>query len=187
MKNITKIAASLIMGGMALSANAADIYLVGDLTGYKELNEFAFEMDKDDPNIYTLDVNIPAGNFDFYFTFWSMAYLNPSSGKNAVVDFENGEYTDHLVLGMEPLNFVYENWNGGEVSFKIVVDNITGEGDLTITTGNEAGGVNEILDTSNKSIGVFNLKGVKVNEGDDINNLKNGVYIINGKKVMIKK
>lgn len=134
MKKFTSIAAAFMVAGMAFTSNAADIYLVGDLTDYKELGGFAFDVDEENPNLYTLESYIPAGYFDFYFTLLGAYTLIPATGETANVNFTDGRYTCDMIMGMEPVNFVDENWEGGDVEFEILIDEIQGTAVLTVTT-----------------------------------------------------
>lgn len=73
-------------------------------------------------------------------------------------------------------NFMLTDWEGGNLNFLVDMDAMT----LVISTGN--GGVDSIENDINGREVIYNLQGVKVRK----DNLKKGIYILNGKKVLVK-
>lgn len=62
------------------------------------------------------------------------------------------------------------------------VKDLLGEGNVSVTLSLENAGINEIMIDDLQITEVFDLKGTKT----DIGNIKPGVYIVNGKKTMIR-
>ena len=132
MKKLIILSTAFLMAFAGFKSQAADIYLVGELTDDKELEGYGFN-NSVNPNIYTLETYVPAGYFDFYFTIWSFIYLVPTSGTSETIVFDNGDFNCNLTMGGNPINFINPDWEGGDVAFTITLDPLTGNGELTIS------------------------------------------------------
>ena len=70
---------------------------------------------------------------------------------------------------------------GEDGKYVFVVENVTNSVSITTTTS----GVKSMI--SDKTVSpVFNLQGIRVANSDDLNNLPAGVYVVDGKKVVVK-
>ena len=85
----------------------------------------------------------------------------------------DGTYT--LVIPAEYLEIVSDDWETWEKSEEIRYEFTYGSS--TGVSGIENDGIYR----------VYNLQGVQVMEGADLNNLENGIYIVNGKKIVVRK
>ena len=92
----------------------------------------------------------------------------------AEVILENGSVTKKLSKGFEN-NFILTDFEGGNLNFLVDLDAMT----LTISDDSNA---IDSLEASPATKRVYNLQGVRVNP----DKLDKGIYIINGKKVMVK-
>ena len=99
------------------------------------------------------------------------------------IDLADGNYTLWIPTGfvtIDPLDYSYSFLEFNEAAsynFK-VEDGVVAEGSTAI---NAIAPVQEVLG------GVYNLQGVKVADGiEGLRNLNKGIYIINGKKVLVK-
>lgn len=153
-----------------ISDEQGDIVMDLEFTGYFYLFDWETEQMSDDyqvTNLYDPE----------YFTFIGL-----------LVNFENidladGNYTIWIPTGfvtIDPLDYSYSFMEFNEAAsynFK-VEDGVVAEGSTAI---NAIAPIQEVLG------GVYNLQGVKVADGiEGLRNLNKGIYIINGKKVLVK-
>lgn len=88
---------------------------------------------------------------------------------------EDPDKTVVVTLNDEPLVA------GEDGKYVFVVENVTNSVSITTTTS----GVKSMI--SDKTVSpVFNLQGIRVANSDDLNNLPAGVYVVDGKKVVVK-
>lgn len=186
MKKITSILTTLFLSFIAMNVNAQDVYLVGTPTDGNKLEEWVLTMDPNDTNSYYGEFEIPANEFSFYFDWGGFAFI-PSSRENETVTFEEDEFTGKFALSETPKYWEYPEWEGGKVNIIVTIDPFNGNGDVTfIIEDGDTGGVNVIEGSQNKYFRVFNLNGTPVMEGENIDKLDKGIYIINGKKILVK-
>lgn len=73
--------------------------------------------------------------------------------------------------------------NNGTYTFTLDDVSLNGtEAEFTVTDENEVGGLDSLINIKDSNDAIYNLQGVRV----DANKLTKGIYIINGKKVMVK-
>lgn len=63
------------------------------------------------------------------------------------------------------------------------------EADTTVTVGLPSSGIEDVVTSSDKTVDVYNLQGIRVAHSvnaADVDNLPAGIYIVNGKKVAVK-
>ncbi|MDY5388510.1 MAG: hypothetical protein SPG50_07850 [Muribaculaceae bacterium] len=88
---------------------------------------------------------------------------------------EDPDKTVVVTLNDEPLVA------GEDGKYVFVVENVTNSVSITTTTS----GVKSMI--SDKTVSpVFNLQGIRIANSDDLNNLPAGVYVVDGKKVVVK-
>ncbi|MCH5225725.1 MAG: hypothetical protein J1D77_06970 [Muribaculaceae bacterium] len=198
MKKFALTIAALVTAAMGFTAKADDIFFVGTPNNFQHGNseEWLLKLDEDDPSLLTGTFYIPAGEFNFCFDLWGwgMAYLSPASGQETVVEFTDNEYLGDFELASSPICWIYPEWEGGDITVDVAIDNIAGNGTVAIYladqepgdgSGEDGDGTKvDSLKTGPIAKGVFNLNGVKVGESDNLKGLPGGVYIINGKKVV---
>ena len=132
----------------------------------------------DENGIYTGVFNIPEGEFEINIMGYDNVYVPAALATEEVV-FANNVFTGHMDMAydLEEASYAWTvpAWAGGKV--KITVD--ANEGTITIEDL-EGSGINAINAANGEEV-IFNLNGVRV----DRNKLDKGVYIINGKKVIL--
>lgn len=94
------------------------------------------------------------------------------------IDLTEGASTVGLGTGYEN-NFTLVDWRGGDVNFSVTVTNNT---PVSLTVEGIDAGVESILGASDGKEVIFNMQGVRVSR----ENLVPGIYIINGKKALLK-
>ena len=122
-----------------------------------------------------------------YFRFYSaLGDWEANSIGSALEDGDNLPislpYSGECVEGKG--NWVIENWEGGYITFTVDLNN----NNVEFEAGNNAA-VSSIAASNADGYTVYTLTGVKVMEtrnAAELNGLNNGLYIINGKKVVIR-
>ena len=109
-------------------------------------------------------------------TDWSEAISCFNGTEVAIAaSLEDPDKTVVVTLNDEPLVA------GEDGKYVFVVENETNSVSITTTTS----GVKSMI--SDKTVSpVFNLQGIRVANSDDLNNLPAGVYVVDGKKVVVK-
>lgn len=104
----------------------------------------------------------------------------------AGLDLTDGEYTVWIPEGWFIISVQKEEEDDSDYTlidylspFAIV--------SVTVANGNISTKVEKVGNSENEIYTVYNLQGVKVMEGKDLSGLDNGLYIVNGKKVIIRK
>ena len=186
--------------GLSLAASAfatepsGKLYLSGPFNYYGFMGSFSekWELKKvsEDANIYSGSFNIPADKLIFNitdFTDEDTYHIYGSKvreGNRVNFDFieEEGEFTAELTYEGSG-DWSYPEWPGGLIIFEIDMDAENPVVTLSTNINPETGeaGIKMIFNgESDKPI--YDLKGNRVNLSD----AKNGIYILNGKKVIVK-
>lgn len=100
-----------------------------------------------------------------------------ASGNGEIYLNNTGSATVDLGTGYQN-DFLLADWTGGNLTFTVTMQGNTPK---TLTISSDNSGIDSVI-TSEEAKSVFNLQGVRV----DSNKLNKGIYIINGKKVMVK-
>ena len=138
--------------------------------------------DNDEENgIYTGTFEAEAGQLSFNLEdVYGTIYI-PSVIDSVEMEFDDNEYTGYIDYAMEEgedeLYWTYPSWEGGV--FTVTVD--LNEGTITVTIEAQTDGVSSIGNNNSNNEVIFNLHGVKINR----NQANKGIYIINGKKVVL--
>ena len=136
--------------------------------------------DEEENGVYSGKFEVPAGVLTFNLLSPEGTVFIPAS-----IETEEMTFTDNVFTGLmdyaydeseEAYTWTYEGWQGGEVT--VTIDANSGE--LTVEIPEQTSGINSILNDSVDTI--YNLQGVKVSK----DHLTKGIYIINGKKVLVK-
>ena len=164
-----------------------DVYYVrGAFNDYDPAGrpEYALVQENPEAFVYTGEIEIPAGQFSFnilglYGTIFVPFNMETWEGETVVVEFTDNTYvgeTDSAwAEGEEFCYWTYPEWQGGKVSISIDIF----EGTVTIENLSEGSGVDMIGAEGNEVI--YNLQGIRV----DRSKLQKGIYIVNGKKVIL--
>ena len=162
--------------------DTAELYIAGMFNEYAPEGLEIWQLTRKGNGVYAGTFDIPADMFSFNIQFQSFSIVPAVDGEAAEANvsvsdterFEGGA-TAH---GHSEISWVNNGWEGGNVYVEVNLNKETitiiyGE---TLATGIE--GIN-----ADKADVIYNLQGVRVNK----ENLTSGLYIINGKKVMIRK
>lgn len=146
----------------------------GNLTLTGEGEEYTFQQDDD------YYATVPAEGM------FMSGYLDPDnySGRAILINFNGLDFEGRYSLNV-PEGFVAVNFNGSwtdyinpAMSLSIILN-----GDGTVGVGSISN------DNLNGDIRVYNLNGINVlnsSNASDLNSLPNGIYVVNGKKVVIR-
>ena len=157
------------------------IYLVGQPNGWS-INESSYVLKAVEPGVYQGVFNIAAGS-NIYFRFytalgdWGGNAALPSIGAlpnddtNTPVQFTDGVYNGPCEPGKG--SWVLPSWDGGDITMLVDMNNWK----VSFSIGDA--GVDSIIDSDASAV-YYNLQGVKVN------NPQRGIYIVNGKKVVLR-
>lgn len=132
--------------------------------------------------LYTGTVEIPAGQFSFNLLspYMGLVFI-PVSLETMEIEFTDNVFEGKMDYAFEDYEYfaywTYPDWEGGAVT--ITVNGNTG--DITIEAVNDVETSIYINHADGEKI-IYNLQGVRMSE----NNLSNGIYIINGKKVLVR-
>lgn len=160
------------------------IYLIGAPQDWKiQESEGGNKMplNKIGDGIYQGKYNIEAGKFDFRFYVvlgnWDQGSLGcQEADASMTIEFTDELFNGPVIEGGKG-KWNVPNWEGGDVAMTVNVNDWT----VNFAIG-DAAGVESII-VNNEPKVIYNLQGVKVNP----ENLSNGIYIVNGKKVLIRK
>ena len=168
----------------------ADVwYIRGAFNEYDPQGEAEWALtpaEEDDENgVYTGKFTAAQGEMSFNLVGPSGMIFIPASLESENIIFEasddggvifEGNMGSAQEDGDENIYWTCSDWAGGE--FTVTVD--ANEGTITITASEESTIVNA-LNKFTEDDAIYNLQGVKVS-----NPVKGGIYIINGKKVLVK-
>ncbi|MCH5229384.1 MAG: starch-binding protein [Muribaculaceae bacterium] len=162
-----------------------DLFLRGTMNNWNAMSSYALVNTENAPNVYTGSFMVykpTEGNLEFKLgsNDWNGEYnLGVASTSETFEAYKNQPLEIKLV-NKDSANIVITNWNGGMLNLSLNIDTFV----LTINSPDQDNttGIVSILDSLNGDEVIYNLQGVKV----DRNNMKAGIYIINGKKVMVK-
>lgn len=143
--------------------------------------ENGYELAKNEDGIYTAEIEIPA------VTDTNDVEFKLDCGENhwygATSEQANVELTEDVAISLDldanGSNWTLVNWQGGVLN--VSVDWTAGVLTLEKVEG-ETDGINSINTYLNEDDAIYTLQGVRVNN----TNLRKGIYIINGKKVLVK-
>ena len=162
------------------------IYLVGDMNGW-DINSTPYELTPTSTYIYsaTFDLEPATYYFRFYTELGDFGSNSIGSSENPdtniVVTFNsNDTFNSSYTFGQGTWSL--QNWAGGPISFTL---NTQGRMVSIYAEGADV----KTIDVENGPTVVYNLMGVKVletSDRDDLNNLPKGLYIINGKKTLLR-
>lgn len=115
--------------------------------------------------------------FKIYNTSWEDSY-GAYASKSLPVDVEaNKALSLNMVQGDGTPNWLIQGWvETGNIDFEVDLMN------MTVTLNSSQSAVDKLNSAVQGSDVIFNLQGVRVNK----NNLRPGIYIVNGKKVVIR-
>lgn len=128
---------------------------------------------------YSISITVAAATNQNKAEFKILAddvWFGPNAGESNLVLKLNDPVDYDMVVGYSD-NWSLGNWTGGEIVFTA---NFSEEGN-TLTL-NQTSGIEALQGADNSDDVIFNLQGLRVNR----NNMTPGLYIINGKKVMVK-
>ena len=165
-------------------AKVADVwYIRGKFNDYNpaDNSEWALNPVEDENGVYTGTFTVDSGEFSFNFLSPYGYVFIPGTGVTVEIEFTNGKYNGSMSEADETEESVYwefPDWTGGE--FTVTVD--LNEASITIETDAEhdTDAVNALYRFTEDDA-IYNLQGVKVS-----NPVKGQIYIINGKKVVLK-
>lgn len=150
------------------------IYLKGDFNSWGETTP----LNKNENGLYTGSVNISADltAFEFKLDCGNDKWYGCDNDEQDV-DFSTA---NTLTLGINAAgsNWVVSDWQGGNLAATVDWDAQT----LVLTYKKASVGIDAIYNAIDGGEAIYNLQGVKVNK----DSLKKGIYIINGKKVLVK-
>lgn len=164
------------------------LYIRGAFNDYDPQNDEKWALtpaEEDDENgVYTGKFTAAQGEMSFNLIAPTGIVFIPASLVSENIIFEASDEggvvfegnMDYAEEGQENIYWTCSDWAGGEFTVTINAD----EGTITITASEESTIVNA-LNKFTEDDAIYNLQGVKVS-----NPVKGGIYIINGKKVLVK-
>lgn len=162
-------------GTLTVTGNSEEQEITLTLAGtmnewYASDPDFTFTKNSD--GLFTLTAFMYADS-EFQVVMLGNQWLGCEPDMGEISFSESSSVTRNLAKGYEN-NFVLTNWEGGNITFTVNLDA------MTITMASGDGGVATIGSDTKGAESIYNLQGVKIN-GDD---LKPGIYIVNGKKIV---
>lgn len=196
MRKFTLLAA-ILMASFSFIAKA-DWYLRGPFNEYNPngSEEWALTL-TDTKNVFSGEFNIPAGDFNINLLNPDGNVFVPYNSKsfsavNAVVEFTDNLFTGNSTLAWDDYEEVfmwkYPEWEGGKIKISIYATTNNPKIEIEYLGEGESSGISK-MEREDSSIQVYSLKGVKVGEyssGKDLETLAPGIYIVNGKKTVIR-
>lgn len=127
---------------------------------------------------YSVSATLPAENVEFKILADDVWYGALAGQSNIALKLNTP--VEYEMTDGEASNWTLVNFAGGDVVFTA---NITEDGTTLTINQTTATAINGLLNSLNNGEEViYNLQGVRVSK----NNLRPGIYVVNGKKVMIK-
>lgn len=174
-------------GEIVLSYNVPlpDVWYVrGAFNSFKPAGDEKYALTASDPEsgIYSGTVTIPEGEFSLNLLDPYGVVFIPASINTVDVIFVDDSFTGEIDRAFttqeETYTWTDASWEGGDVT--IIVD--LNEGTVEFVIG---GGTTSIdkFDADKANEVIYNLQGVRV----DRDKMTNGIYIVNGKKVIVRK
>ncbi|MCH5224768.1 MAG: hypothetical protein J1D77_02170 [Muribaculaceae bacterium] len=131
--------------------------------------------------VYSNEFTCPEGLFDFNIMNDEGTVLIPAEIDSVEISFTKGVYTGNFEVAYDEDEYDYywgyPAWAGG--IFTVTLD--INEGTITIEADVDGSAISSIQKVSDEDT-IYNINGVKVGK----NQMVPGLYIINGKKVMVK-
>lgn len=159
------------------------LYVSGAFNSYNPAGNalYALAEEADNEGIFTGIIEIPEGNFSFNILNSEGSILIPEAKETVeltfIDDVYEGKFFSTTDTSLQESYWEYSDWTGGAAIVTVNFNNDT----IEIVLDSESSVKN--INVNNNEEVIFNLQGMKVNR----EKLNSGLYIINGKKVMIKK
>lgn len=135
----------------------------------------------EDNGLYEGTFEVKAGEFSFNLLSPLGAVFIPSTLATQEVSFTDNIYEGMADMAYEDKEESYYWTNASWAGGKILVSINSNNGEFRITDVSATGGIEEISVTGSENV-FYNLQGVRV----DSSKLAKGIYILNGKKVLVK-
>lgn len=143
-----------------------------------------YSLEKQDDGTYKGTVELPASTpaIEFKLDCGDNQWYGPIADQEDVT-LTNGQPTE-LTMNVEATNnWTLTNFDGGKIIATVNWEEENKVLTLLYTKEEEPGdGVNALINSIDESDAIYTLQGVKV----DRNRLNKGIYVINGKKVLVK-
>ena len=152
----------------------ASVTLMGSFDSWTQ----GYEMEDLGNGSYSVSATLPKENIEFKILADDVWYGALAGQSNVVLKLNTP--VEYEMTDGEASNWTLVNFAGGDVVFTA---NITEDGTTLTINQTTATAINGLFNSLNNGEEViFNLQGVRVNK----NNLRPGIYIVNGKKVVIR-
>ncbi|MCH5224857.1 MAG: hypothetical protein J1D77_02615 [Muribaculaceae bacterium] len=158
---------------------AVALYLRGTFNNWGATDDYLLKNSEEAPEIYTGTFYIPMDD-DVQFKIADATWGTNNYGAESVEAGQIAIYSDQLyttTLKDNGSNLTITNWGGGNLVITFDLDTLK----LTVE-GPDQTGIAGFGSALNGDESIYNLQGVRV----DSNRMTRGLYIINGKKVMVK-
>lgn len=198
MKHISSLllAVSLLFSVFSAKAVEGGVYLSGPfnyygMTGFSD----KWELTSEDGDVYTGTFDIPSEKLIFNITNYiedgnyTIFGSRAREGSRVSFEFEEGDgcFEASMAYAGEG-DWAWEDWPGGAVTFRIdlsletpVVTVTTFVNPMTGEIIGDDTGIDMIINNE-AELKIYNLQGIRVSPED----LKSGLYIVNGKKIIIR-
>ena len=185
---------SLMLLASSMYAGENDWYIRGEFNDYDPAGaeEWALTPTVENEKIVSGTFSIPASQFKFNFVNPDDNVFTPINKSFAYINV-NVEFTDNVYTGTASLAWddydeyyywIVKDWEGGDIT--VSIDTTNNNPTVTIVKEEGSSAVNKI-ETQDTLSPVYNIHGVKVlEENKDLNSLPKGIYIVNGKKVVVR-
>lgn len=168
-------------------APGEELYLVGAPQGWDIESDEIVLLYNEDTKLYSAVVEIEDDEFNFILYTdlgdWESNYIGApaTSSDNFEVVLSNNEYTGPISYASKT-NWLISDWAAAAVTITVDVEKMTiSFTNITPVEDGDSSAVDSLVEEGVVT-GIYNLQGVRV----DRNKLTKGIYIIDGKKVMVK-
>lgn len=157
------------------------LYLRGPFNNYDPAGNETWALNpvENDNGVYYGEFEILAGEFEFNLLS-PFGVMIPGEVKSVEMSFDNNVFIGIVDTAYKPaeeaMTWSYPKWEGGVIA--VTVDN--NESGLTVKILDDYSAIKKIESVNGEDV-IYNLQGVRVN-----NPVKGGIYVINGKKVILK-
>lgn len=195
MRRFTLIATAFIAGTTFFASAQDNWYIRGPFNDYNPDGKEVWALTPgEEKGVFTGTFEIPEGEFEINFQNPDENVFVPYNSSyfesvNQTVEFTDNVFTGQSTLAWDDYEEAYmwkmPDWDGGKITVNIYATSNNPKVEFIYLPEDDSTGIKGV-ELQPGAMKVYNLNGVKVMEGNNFNQLTPGIYIVNGKKVVVR-